>query len=64
MLNGIFLFVLCAQRLLIVTLFLVGSGLSRQALKAVGPRPIIQGFLLWMVMGAGTLGAILLGWIA
>jgi uncharacterized integral membrane protein (TIGR00698 family) len=55
---------LCAQRLLVVTLFLVGSGLSRQALKAVGRRPIIQGFLLWVVMGAGTLGAILLGWIA
>jgi hypothetical protein len=48
----------------VVTLFLVGSGLSRQALKAVGRRPIIQGFLLWVVMGAGTLGAILLGWIA
>jgi uncharacterized integral membrane protein (TIGR00698 family) len=55
---------LSAQRLLVVTLFLVGSGLSRQALKAVGRRPIIQGFLLWVVMGAGTLGAILLGWIA
>jgi uncharacterized integral membrane protein (TIGR00698 family) len=55
---------LCAQRLLVVTLFLVGSGLSRQALKAVGRRPIIQGFVLWVMMGAGTLGAILLGWIA
>ena len=55
---------LCAQRLLVVTLFLIGSGLSRQALQAVGRRPIIQGFLLWMVMGGGTLGAILLGWIA
>ena len=55
---------LCAQRLLVVTLFLVGSGLSRQAVQAVGRRPIIQGFLLWVVMGGGTLGAILLGWIA
>jgi uncharacterized membrane protein YadS len=54
---------LCAQRLLVVTLFLIGSGLSRQALQAVGRRPIIQRFLLWVVMGAGTLGAILLGWI-
>jgi uncharacterized membrane protein YadS len=53
-----------AQRLLVVTLFLIGSGLSRQALQAVGRRPIIQGFLLWVVMGGGTLGAILLGWIA
>jgi uncharacterized integral membrane protein (TIGR00698 family) len=53
----------CSQRLLVVTLFLIGSGLSRQALLAVGRRPIIQGFLLWVVMGTGTLGAILLGWI-
>jgi uncharacterized integral membrane protein (TIGR00698 family) len=53
----------CSQRLLVVTLFLIGSGLSRQALQAVGHRPIIQGFLLWVVMGTGTLSAILLGWI-
>ena len=52
-----------AQRSLVVTLFLIGSGLSRRALQLVGRRPLIQGFLLWLVMGSGTLGAILLGWI-
>ncbi|MGD0076058.1 MAG: putative sulfate exporter family transporter [Candidatus Binataceae bacterium] len=52
-----------AQRALVVTLFFIGSGLSRNALQAVGKRPLIQGFLLWVVMGSGTLGAILLGWI-
>jgi len=52
-----------AQRSLVVTLFLIGSGLSRQALQIVGRQPLIQGFLLWIVMGSGTLGAILLGWI-
>jgi uncharacterized integral membrane protein (TIGR00698 family) len=52
-----------AQRSLVVTLFLIGSGLSREALKAVGRQPLIQGFLLWIVMGSGTLGAILIGWI-
>ncbi|MGH7836391.1 MAG: YeiH family protein [Candidatus Binataceae bacterium] len=52
-----------AQRSLVVTLFLIGSGLSREALRAVGRRPLIQGFILWIVMGSGTLGAILLGWI-
>jgi uncharacterized integral membrane protein (TIGR00698 family) len=52
-----------AQRSLVVTLFLIGSGLSRSALQAVGRRPLIQGFVLWIVMGSGTLGAILLGWI-
>lgn len=52
-----------AQRSLVVTLFFIGSGLSRQALQVVGRRPLIQGFLLWVIMGSGTLGAILLGWI-
>jgi uncharacterized integral membrane protein (TIGR00698 family) len=52
-----------AQRLLVVTLFLIGSGLSRRALQVVGREPLIQGFLLWLVMGSGTLAAILLGWI-
>jgi uncharacterized integral membrane protein (TIGR00698 family) len=52
-----------AQRSLVVTLFLIGSGLSREALQAVGRRPLIQGFVLWIVMGSGTLGAILLRWI-
>ncbi len=53
-----------AQRSLVVTLFLIGAGLSRGALQAVGRRPLIQGFLLWVLMGSGTLAAILLGWIA
>ena len=52
-----------AQRSLVVTLFLIGSGLSRAALQMVGRRPLIQGFVLWVLMGSGTLGAILLGWI-
>ena len=30
---------------------MIGSGLSRQALQVVGRRPLIQGFLLWVVMG-------------
>ncbi len=52
-----------AQRSLVVTLFLIGSGLSRNALQMVGRRPLIQGFVLWVLMGSGTLVAILLGWI-
>lgn len=52
---------LAAQRSLVITLFLIGSGLSRGALRAVGRRPLIQGFVLWIAMGSATLGAILLG---
>ena len=52
-----------AQRSLVVTLFLIGSGLSRDALRVVGRRPLIHGFILWVLMGTATLTAILLGWI-
>jgi hypothetical protein len=37
--------------------------ISREALRAVGRQPLIQGFLLWAIMGSATLGTILLGWI-
>jgi len=53
-----------AQRALVITLFLIGSGLSRGAIQVVGRRPLIQGFVLWIVMGSVTLGAILLGWVS
>ena len=52
-----------AQRSLVVTLFLIGGGLSRAALATVGQRPLVQGFLLWILMASGTLGAIVIGWI-
>lgn len=52
-----------AHRLLAVTLFLMGLGLSRGALRSLGARPMVQGVLLWAVLGSGTLGAILMGWI-
>lgn len=52
-----------AKRSLVLTLFLLGLGLSRASLAKVGPRPFLQGLLLWLVVGTGTLGAILAGWI-
>jgi uncharacterized integral membrane protein (TIGR00698 family) len=54
---------LFARRLLNVTLFLVGLGLSRDALKTLGVRPLVQGVLVWLGLGFGTLGALLLGWL-
>jgi uncharacterized integral membrane protein (TIGR00698 family) len=50
-----------ARRALVVTLFLIGVGLSREALRTVGPRPLALGVGLWLVMGAGTLAAVLAG---
>lgn len=52
-----------AVRMLVLTLFLLGLGLSRASVAKVGPRPFLQGVLLWIVVGSGTLGAILAGWI-
>jgi len=43
---------------LVLTLFLIGAGLSRATLRAVGVRPLVQGFLLWLAMGGLALFAV------
>ena len=48
---------------LTVTLFLIGTGLSKSALLAVGVRPLLQGLLLWIVVAVGSLELIRIGWI-
>ncbi|HVP56026.1 MAG TPA: putative sulfate exporter family transporter [Candidatus Eisenbacteria bacterium] len=50
--------------MLIFTLFLIGATLSPAALRKVGPRPLIQGVLLWIVVGVASLLAIRAGWIS
>jgi uncharacterized integral membrane protein (TIGR00698 family) len=50
--------------MLIVTLFLIGASLSPAALRKVGPRPLIQGVLLWIVVAVLSLMAIRAGWIS
>ena len=49
---------------LTVTLFLIGTGLSKETLREVGIRPLLQGILLWIVVAAGSLAMIRAGWIA
>jgi uncharacterized integral membrane protein (TIGR00698 family) len=41
------------------TLFLIGAGLSQKTLKAVGIKPLVQGVLLWLVISAVSLWAVL-----
>jgi uncharacterized integral membrane protein (TIGR00698 family) len=53
-----------ARRSLVLTLFLIGVGLSRQTLRAVGVRPLVLGVALWIAMGVGTLAAIHAGLLA
>lgn len=35
---------------LVITLFLIGSNISKKTLKTVGIRPLLQGTILWMVV--------------
>ena len=42
-----------------VTLFLIGASLSRETLKAVGVKPLVQGVLLWIVISVVSLFAVL-----
>ncbi len=48
---------------LTVTLFLIGSGISLATIKRVGPRPLLQGILLWLIVLTGSLWLIRAGWI-
>ncbi|CAN5481311.1 putative sulfate exporter family transporter [soil metagenome] len=44
---------------MVITLFLIGASLSRATLKSVGIRPLVQGVLLWIVISAVSLFAVL-----
>jgi uncharacterized integral membrane protein (TIGR00698 family) len=43
---------------LTATLFLIGTSLSRKTLKQVGYRPLLQGVVLWIIVGCASLAAI------
>jgi uncharacterized integral membrane protein (TIGR00698 family) len=49
---------------LTVVLFLIGAGITRNTLKEVGARPLVQGVVLWIVVASLSLWAIHAGWIA
>lgn len=44
---------------LVITLFLIGGGLSRSVLRKVGARPFVQGISLWIIVSLLTLTAIM-----
>ncbi len=47
---------------LTVTLFLIGTGMSRANVKAVGVRPFLQGVLLWIIVATCSLLVIRSAW--
>jgi len=52
------------RRLMVVTLFLVGFGLSAAELRRVGARPLALGALLWVGVSAVSAWLIWAGWLA
>jgi len=50
--------VAAAKAGLTVTLFLIGSGLSKKVLRSVGFRPLLQGVLLWLFISLIALWAV------
>jgi uncharacterized integral membrane protein (TIGR00698 family) len=48
---------------LTVTLFLIGTGISKATLRKVGVRPMLQGVVLWIIVAALSLWAIRSGLI-
>ncbi|KAB0663410.1 putative sulfate exporter family transporter [Oryzomonas japonica] len=52
-----------AKQSLVVTLFLIGSGLTREVLGRTGIRPLAQGIFLWILVSVTSGTAIMCGWI-
>ena len=44
-----------AKHLITLSLFFIGAGLTRETLKAVGIKPLLQGVLLWIVISCCSL---------
>ena len=56
---AVFLIVDLAKTGLTVTLFLIGAGLSKKVLKDVGIKPLLQGIILWVIISAVALFAVM-----
>lgn len=52
-----------AKRLLVLTLFLIGSNLTLSNIKSVGLKPFILGIALWLIVASFSLFAITQNWI-
>lgn len=49
--------------LMITTLFLIGANLSKEKLKELGLRPVLQGLILWIILASVWCAAIHFNWI-
>lgn len=48
-----------AKQCLIAVLFAIGAGLSLKVIRQVGVKPLLQAVLLWVIIGVGSLAAII-----
>ncbi len=51
------------KRLMVATLFLVGSGLTRSELKKIGGGPMLMAVILWIIVSTVSLYAITKGYV-
>ena len=51
--------VFAARKLLCMTLFLIGGGLSLKSIKKVGAKPLALGITLWFLISAATLAVVM-----
>lgn len=54
---------LTAKKIIVLTLFLIGTNLNKESIKSVGLKPILLGICLWIFSAVFTLIAILNQWI-
>jgi uncharacterized membrane protein YadS len=48
-----------SHAVLTLTLFLIGSGLSKEVLKAAGLKQLLQGIIIWVLIAGGALWAVI-----
>lgn len=48
-----------SKKALVVTLFLIGAGLSLETIRSVGGKTFLMGLLLWLVVSVSVLGVVL-----
>lgn len=54
---------LLAKKLLVLTLFFIGLNLNFDSIKRVGVKPLLLGFILWVIAAGATVMALKLHWI-
>lgn len=52
-----------AKQLLVLTLFFIGINLNLESIKRVGIKPLLLGFILWVIVATTTVMALKLNWI-